>query len=50
MKNKISNTEWEKLSKISETPVNEIYESGYSMVFICKDNIKGKCQGDNNIY
>ena len=47
---KISNTEWEKLSKILETPVEEIYEQEDSMVFICKDNATGNYQGNNHIY
>ncbi|WP_395078145.1 helix-turn-helix transcriptional regulator [Flavobacterium sp.] len=47
---KISNTEWEKLSKILETPIEEIYEQEDSMVFICKDNATGNYQGNNHIY
>ena len=47
---KISNSEWEKLSKILDTPVEEIYEQEDSMVFICKDNATGNYQGNNHIY
>ena len=47
---KISNGEWEKLSKILEIPVAEIYEQEDSMVFICKDNATGNYQGNNHIY
>jgi hypothetical protein len=39
-----------KLSKILETPVEEIYEQEDSMVFICKDNATGNYQGNNHIY
>ena len=47
---KISNAEWEKLSKIMDTPIEEIYEQEDSMVFICKDNATGNYQGNNHIY
>jgi transcriptional regulator with XRE-family HTH domain len=47
---KISNTEWEKLSKILETPVEEIYESEESNFFVFRDNSTGNYLGNNNIY
>jgi hypothetical protein len=31
-------------------PVEDIYESEESMVFICKDQATGNYQGTNNIY
>ena len=42
--------DFKKLSKISEIPVEEIYEQEDSMVFICKDNATGNYQGNNHIY
>jgi transcriptional regulator with XRE-family HTH domain len=47
---KISNQEWEKLSKLLEVPLEDIYESDDSMVFICRDNATGNYQGNNHIY
>ena len=47
---KISNTEWEKMSKILDIPIKDIYESEDSMVFICRDNATGNYQGNNHIY
>lgn len=47
---KISNQEWEKLSRLLEVPVEEIYESDDTMVFICRDNATGNYQGNNHIY
>ena len=47
---KISLQEWERLAEILEVPLEEIYESDDSQVFICKDNATGNYQGTNNIY
>lgn len=47
---KITNNEWEKLSKLLEVPLEEIYENEESMIFICKDNATGNYQGNNHIY
>lgn len=47
---KISNSEWEKLSKFLETPVEEIYESEESNFFVFKDNSTGNYLGNNHIY
>jgi len=47
---KIHITEWEKLSKILEVPLEEIFESEESQVFIWKDNASGNYQGTTNIY
>jgi len=47
---KINIPEWEKLAKILEVPLDEIYESEESQVFICKDNSSVNYQGTNNIY
>jgi len=41
---KIHITEWEKLSKILEVPLEEIFESEESQVFIWKDNASGNYQ------
>ena len=38
---KISSFEWEKLSKILEIPLEDIYESDESMIFIFNDNATG---------
>ena len=47
---KISNNEQGKLSKFLDVPMEEIYESEESMIFICKDNATGNYQGNNHIY
>lgn len=47
---KISNSEWEKLSKILEIPVEDIYESEESNFFVFKDNSIGNYLGTNHIY
>jgi transcriptional regulator with XRE-family HTH domain len=47
---KINITEWEKLAKILDVPLNEIYESEENQMFICRDNASGNYQGTNNIY
>ncbi|WP_396148915.1 helix-turn-helix domain-containing protein [Flavobacterium sp.] len=47
---KISANEWEKLASILEVPVEDIFESQESMIFICKDNATGNYQGNNHIY
>lgn len=47
---KISFSEWEKLSKILEIPVEEIYENEESNIFICKDQSVGINNGTNTVY
>jgi transcriptional regulator with XRE-family HTH domain len=47
---KIRGEEWEKLSKIFDVPVEEIYESEESHYFVFKDSSVGNYQGTNNIY
>lgn len=47
---KIFKEEWERLSKLLEVPLEDIYESEESMVFICKDNATGYVNGTNNVY
>jgi transcriptional regulator with XRE-family HTH domain len=47
---KISVPEWEKLSEILKVPLEAIYESEDSQVFICKDNATVNYQGNNTIY
>ena len=47
---KIHITEWEKLSKILDVPLSEIYESEESQYFVCKDNASGNYQGTNTIH
>ena len=50
-KAKISLNEWEKLAKILEVPVEEIYESEESTFIICKDQSVGVVNhGTNNVY
>ena len=47
---KINITEWEKLSKVLDVPLNEIYETDENQVFICKDSSSVNYQGTNHIY
>jgi len=47
---KIHITEWEKLSKILEVPLEEIFEPDESQVCIWKDNAYGNYQGTVNVY
>jgi len=47
---KIHITEWEKLAKILEVPLQEIFEPDESQSFICKDNASGNYQETNHIY
>ena len=47
---KITNDEWEKLSKILETSVEEIYEFEESNFFVFRDNSIGNYLGTNHIY
>jgi transcriptional regulator with XRE-family HTH domain len=49
---KITLQEWEKLADILDVPLDEIYESEDSQVFICKDNstVQYTSQGTNNIF
>ncbi len=47
---KVRSDEWEKLAKLLDVPVEDIYQSDESQYFICKDNAKGNYQGNNHIY
>lgn len=47
---KISSNEWEKIATLLKVPIEEIYESEESMIFICRDNATGNYQGNNHIY
>ena len=47
---KISSLEWEKLSKLLDVPVEEIYESEESSFFVFNDNSIGNYLGTNHIY
>ncbi|NJM79680.1 MAG: helix-turn-helix transcriptional regulator [Flavobacterium sp.] len=47
---KISSNEWEKIASLLKIPVEEIFESEESMIFICRDNATGNYQGNNHIY
>ena len=47
---KINISEWEKLAKILDVPVSDIYEADESQLFVCKDSASGNYQGTNNIY
>ena len=47
---KISNKEWDKLSKILDVPVEDIYQAEESIFIICKDQSVGIVNGINNVY
>ncbi|WP_395053940.1 multiprotein-bridging factor 1 family protein [Flavobacterium sp.] len=47
---KITNNEWEKLSKILDASVEEIYESEENNFFIFRDNVIGDFFGTNHFY
>lgn len=47
---KISLEEWEKLAEILETPIEDIFQSDESHVFIFRDNAIGNYNGNNTIY
>jgi transcriptional regulator with XRE-family HTH domain len=47
---RINVSEWEKLSKILDVPLNDIYETDEKQVFICRDNASNNYQGTNHIY
>lgn len=47
---KITNQEWEKLSKLLDVPLEEIYESDESIFITCKDQAVGIVNGTNNVY
>ena len=47
---KINIMEWEKIAKILDVPLDDIYESEENQVFICKDNTSVNYQGTNHIY
>ena len=44
----IKNEEWEKLAKILNVPVDDIYESDELQSFTCKDNASSNHLGTNN--
>ena len=46
---KIRITEWEKLAKVLETPLSEIFEPEETQSFIYHDHAIGNYQGTNNI-
>ena len=47
---KISLSEWEKLAKILDVAVEDIFESEESNFIICKDQSIGINNGTNNVY
>jgi transcriptional regulator with XRE-family HTH domain len=47
---KIHITEWEKLAKVLEIPLHEIFEPEESQLFVCNDNASVNYQGTNHIY
>ena len=47
---KISLSEWEKLANILQEPIEYIYESEDTQVFICRDSSTVHYQGTNHIY
>ncbi|MCW3162184.1 helix-turn-helix transcriptional regulator [Chryseobacterium oryctis] len=47
---KISQREWEKLSKTLEVPMEDIFENDDSHIFIFQDHSTGNYKGINNIY
>jgi transcriptional regulator with XRE-family HTH domain len=47
---KIHITEWQKLARILEVSLDEIFEAEENQVFICKDSASGNYQGTTNIY
>ena len=47
---KISLREWEKLADILQEPVENIYESDETQIFICRDSSTVQYQGTNHIY
>ena len=47
---KIHITEWERLAKILEVSLSEIYEPEENQLFICNDNTSVNYQGTNHIY
>lgn len=49
-KAKITSNEWEKLAKILEVSVEDIYENEEATFIICKDQSVGVVHGTNNVY
>jgi ribosome-binding protein aMBF1 (putative translation factor) len=47
---KMNISEWEKIAKILDVPLHEIYESEENQMFVCRDSASGNYQGTNNIY
>ena len=45
---RISNKEWQKLAKLMEVPLEDIYESEDGMIFIFNDNSSGSGNGIGN--
>ena len=46
----ISLKEWEKLADILQEPIENIYESDETQLFICRDSTTVHYQGTNHIY
>ena len=49
-KAKITSNEWEKLSKILEVSIEEIYENEEATFIVCRDQSVGIIHGTNNVY
>jgi len=47
---KISADHWQKIAKMLDVPVEEIYQADETQVYICRDSSSVKYQGTNNIY
>jgi len=47
---KISSEHWQKIAKVLDVPVEEIYQADETQFFICSDNASGNYQGMNNTY
>lgn len=47
---KINNDEWDKISKLLEVPIEDIYEAEENNVFIFRDSSIGNYLGTNNFY
>lgn len=46
----INSEEWQKLSKILDCPVEDIYQPDESQYIVCKDQSVGINNGTNNVY
>ena len=47
---RVTNNEWEKLSKFLNVEIDDIYENEESIFIICKDQSVGIVNGTNNVY